>query len=670
MNTDAKQLAQQLYDLLPAIYRVEDAKIGSPLRDLVAVIAEQSAVVQESLEQAYDDLFIETCAPWLVPYIGDLIGTHPLHNKAPGAAGGRAEVAETLGLRRRKGTLAALEQIAHVVTGYPAVAVEFFQRLSVTQYVQNHIRLQNLHTIDMRDELALERLGSAFDNAAHTLEVRRISSGRGRYNIQNIGIFLFRIQSFRLTQANAARIDDFRYTFNPLGIDSPLYNEPVTETSITHFATPENVPLPISRIAMKQALNTASTYYGVNSSILLTINGTDIAESDVVVCNLTDWIHAPADVYGIDPILGRIALPTNLAAPDPETVTVSFRYGFSDAIGGGEYERGDSIEGTATQTISAAAPDIQPALDASASGGIVEFVDSRTYSLASAAPNLDVDAGASVEIRAQNGARPLIQVTGGDWVINGADDSAITLNGLVIAGGALRITGTPLSVTLRHCTLVPGIERTAENEPAQPDAPSLIIDSDSVTITLDRCIVGAIQAANGCTVTVTHSIIDATNETRIAYSAGESAPDVTLPGGTLSIENSTVFGRVHAQRMTRASNVIFDALVESGSAALPVRTERTQDGCVRFSVVPVGSRTPRRYQCVSDLARFTSTRFGTPGYAQLSRACVDAIRSGADDESEIGVFHDLYQPQRESDLRTRLDEFLRFGMEAGIYYAS
>jgi len=86
--------------------------------------------------------------------------------------------------------------------------------------------------------------------------------------------------------------------------------------------------------------------------------------------------------------------------------------------------------------------------------------------------------------------------------------------------------------------------------------------------------------------------------------------------------------------------------------------------------VPNGSRTPRRYRCVAVPARFTSLRFGAPSYCQLSSACDLSIRRGADDESEIGVFHDLFQPQRESDLHTRLDEFLRFGMEAGIFYAS
>ena len=36
----------------------------------------------------------------------------------------------------------------------------------------------------------------------------------------------------------------------------------------------------------------------------------------------------------------------------------------------------------------------------------------------------------------------------------------------------------------------------------------------------------------------------------------------------------------------------------------------------------------------------------------------------------MGAFHFLFAPQRESDLRTRLDEYLRVGLEAGIFYES
>ena len=65
---------------------------------------------------------------------------------------------------------------------------------------------------------------------------------------------------------------------------------------------------------------------------------------------------------------------------------------------------------------------------------------------------------------------------------------------------------------------------------------------------------------------------------------------------------------------------------------------------------------------------FTSLRYADPGYCQLRRSVPESIRAGADDEAEMGAFHDLFQPQRESNVRTRLDEYLRFGLEAGIFY--
>ncbi len=67
---------------------------------------------------------------------------------------------------------------------------------------------------------------------------------------------------------------------------------------------------------------------------------------------------------------------------------------------------------------------------------------------------------------------------------------------------------------------------------------------------------------------------------------------------------------------------------------------------------------------------FNSTRYGTPTYCQLADACACEIKRGADDESEMGVFHDLYQPQRLANLCTRLDEYTPAGMNAEIIYAS
>jgi hypothetical protein len=68
--------------------------------------------------------------------------------------------------------------------------------------------------------------------------------------------------------------------------------------------------------------------------------------------------------------------------------------------------------------------------------------------------------------------------------------------------------------------------------------------------------------------------------------------------------------------------------------------------------------------------QFNSRRYGMPAYCQLSDLCAPEIRAGADDESEMGVFHDLFQPQREANLQARLQEFVPAAMDAGIFHAT
>jgi hypothetical protein len=151
------------------------------------------------------------------------------------------------------------------------------------------------------------------------------------------------------------------------------------------------------------------------------------------------------------------------------------------------------------------------------------------------------------------------------------------------------------------------------------------------------------------------------------------------PGATLVIDDSTVIGKVHAQTIEHASNTLFVAALRTGGDAwrAPVWAERRQEGCVRFCFVPPGAIVPRRFKCQpeSDGAagawpHFTSLRYGNAGYCQLAASTAQAIRRGADDEGEIGVLHSLFQPQRESNLKTRLEEYLRYGLEAGIFYAT
>jgi hypothetical protein len=223
--------------------------------------------------------------------------------------------------------------------------------------------------------------------------------------------------------------------------------------------------------------------------------------------------------------------------------------------------------------------------------------------------------------------------------------------------------------------LVPGIALNIDGTPKQPTAPSIIVESGTVTLEVDHSIVGGIRAHEDAKVSITSSIVDATDPTNVAY----SALDAKSAGGEVSIVASTVIGKVRSRVLRLVSNSIIAArLAASDTWTFPVHADRRQDGCVRFSFIPLGSRTPRRFQCqpanAADALRvqpqFTAERYGALAYCQLSDRCAKEIRTGADDESEMGAFHDLFAPQRETNLSIRLDEYLRFGLDAGVFHAS
>ena len=123
---------------------------------------------------------------------------------------GRVTVANTIAYRRRKSTAAVLEQVARDITGWTAHSVEFFELLATTQHL-NHLRMHN-RTLDLRDTKQLELSGGPFESAAHALDVRRIGAAGGKYNIPNIGIFMWRLQSYPLTRVIACEIPDKGYT--------------------------------------------------------------------------------------------------------------------------------------------------------------------------------------------------------------------------------------------------------------------------------------------------------------------------------------------------------------------------------------------------------------------------------------------------------------------------
>ena len=708
----------RLWSLLPALHRVRDAERGE-LRDLVALFAEQFAALEENTDQLYDDLFIETCADWVAPYIGDLIGYRTLHGVVPAVASPRADVANTIAYRRRKGTATMLEQMARDVSGWPAHAVEFFEQLATTQYM-NHLRLHAPATPDLRDTDALLKRGGAFNRIAHTAEMRRPEPAKGRFNIPNIGVFLWRLEALSLTRvalvADAGDASGRRWRLNPLGADLALFRRPDTEASIDVLAQPVNVPEPLAVRAMALVMRaaqdaatqiTATTAdWGAGRSVVLfdgagapfPVNQPPPAPGDplpplVRVCDLRDdpaapgaWAHEAdllASEIGIDPERGRVLLGTDRAAEHAATpFSATLHLGTTRRIGGGEYERIADGETLPTQRSVAGAADWQPGLTDIAGGGRLLVQDSLSYAFT---PTLVVDAvtapgvaGHRVVVAARNGARPVL-AAGGDILLAIGARGTLVLDGLVISGATLRLAAAadtePRTLILRDCTLVPGRTLLPSGDPAVAGALSLEISHPFTTVRIERSIIGAIRSHPDAQIDLKDSVIDATAPDAVAY-AGLTAAE---PGAELTITDCTVVGLVHARLLTLASNTLFHGRLPAPAPAgwtAALRVQRRQQGCVRFCWLPAGAVTPRRHRCVSDendaalRPHFTSSRYGVAAYLQLASITPKAIRQGADDEGEIGVLHPLAQPQRESNLRIRLDEYLRFGLAAGIFYAT
>lgn len=210
-----RQLRVPLYDRLPEIYRIRDAEQLPPgqLAAYLGAVEEVFGALHENIEALYNDLFIETCDPWVIPYIADLLGTSHLKGDPRTI---RADVADTIPLRRRKGTLGAIEQLAANLTGWPARAVELFPNLAWAQHL-NHQRpdrggmppygATNITrftprrggTVAVRDPAMLSLIGTPFDPFAYTADVKSADDGARHINMPNLAIYLWRLASYRLS---------------------------------------------------------------------------------------------------------------------------------------------------------------------------------------------------------------------------------------------------------------------------------------------------------------------------------------------------------------------------------------------------------------------------------------------------------------------------------------
>lgn len=744
-------LSNRLYNLLPAIHRLRDRAQGEPLRALLGVMEAEFQLLEEDIRQLYDDWFIETCHEWVVPYIGDLLGVRGLIPLEGNSFSQRGFVANTLAYRRRKGTAAVLEQLTRDVTGWSAKGVEFFQKLSTNQYL-NHVRTDSLTTLNLRQTNVLELVNTPFETATHSVDVRHIDNSRGKYNIPNIGIFLWRLQSYFISHTTARSVSfPGAYTFNPLGESIPLFNRPRTETEVTQLAAEFNVPIPLRRRPLYDEIDTLRSsavdpgnrlYFSAQPVFQVFIAGHEIPLKQIFICNLEEpvpsipqgWYRPlpietgqsaaevaalPATIrdlrVGVDSALGRMVLSRKISATQVEpytapanvSVEVSYAYGFPGDLGGGPYNRRESVatwykpqsqtitwqigvtqdESERNQTPDQLVATLREAIEQwnthvntnSNAFGLIVLMDNQLYDLtaASAAPDIRLPAGSQLAIAAADWIaitnpedvtrkqrligtlvpnRQRAHLSGnltvqGTASANLPNPGQFILDGVLLEGALTIRPGNLGELHIAHSTILPSDMGDGILVEAQTTAGQ---QNERLTLRLTRTIVRSLKLAETVlTLQLRDCIVEAENGTAIM-----------ARGAIADIEACTILGTTQV-RSIKASNSIF---VRRVTATL------RQTGCVRFSYLPLDSLVPRRFRChptdatTHVIPQFTATTYSQPGYGQLAQSCPVEILTGAEDEGEIGAFHFLQQTQRVKNLQTRLDEYLRFGLEIGVFF--
>jgi hypothetical protein len=504
--------ADKLWALLPGVYRAEDSAIfdrPGPLRELVNRLGSQAAILRRSIDRLLEDQSIESCDDWIIPYIADLLATNLVASLD--ARGQRIDVAKTIYYRRRKGTVAILEEIAADITGWEARVVEFFRRMARTRHgidppidlpvgdqfpdpLQKAQGLIGTHShtamggwADLRNRYGAQKAHTAFDEFFHLADLRRGQGQTGWHNIPRVGVFLWRLKSFGVDHTTPVPVAGCPnwYTFDPTGRDIPLFaaaSRKETKGFGDRWVSPEEFQLPM---AIGEEL------WGTFRSALYP-NPPDALRSLGVFLKpgIAGYVLVnPADV-DVYPERGRFKVHN---PPVTGTVFGTYHYGFSSFIGAGPYDRrtrGDApLPASALQVISGGG-----ALNALAAG-TTSVEDSLTY-----VSNADLAGITKAAIVAKNEKRPALRLpAGGEWKLEGAAGAELTLEGLLVSGGDIVLRGEFESVTLRCTTLDPGassaptavFQTAADSRPLAPVR--LWIEGKVRNLTIERSIVGPIR---------------------------------------------------------------------------------------------------------------------------------------------------------------------------------
>jgi hypothetical protein len=701
----------RLFALLPAIFRSRDAEqalaiaaefgfaaadaaspdLQGPLTSLLAALEQQLTLLEAQVDQLYDDQFVETCAPWVIPYIGALVGARIVDLDDAGSA--RRQVADTIRNRRTKGTAGALAAIAGDIMDAPAEAIEYREHLVTT-----------LNLDFPSDGRAMSAAINGASGRAMTLpdfigqrsvELRDMREG-GRFAAPNLGTRVWQTRALPHNGVVPVPVtggDPGRFLFSAIGGPVKLWRKPLSDDEARTRLSLDETPGPIP---LRDASGRPEAYYGETLSVLIHVNGLPVPRDGICFCDLSDRNAAGTSwndrgsaeelaLIRIDPQLGRLAVPNSMLGLTADAMRLHFHYGQAIEAGGGGYAEAQALPASAatvaaSRTRAEVTADFAAAAEALDANPEVRIDYGGTFAPPSATAlpgQADVDALPRPQGLADGGVRSITIAAGADawptlelagsWTFTGGSDATLVLRGLRLIGRDLVIATTGLrKVLLIDCTLVPGLGQARDGTPVTPGGVGLRVQQPGCRVVIERCVVGAIRLEPTAELSVIDSVVD---------SAGADAPAIAAldgtAGGLLSAERSTIIGDVAVTAVGEIGNSLFLTRTGRTNAGSPVFVARIQSGCVRYSALPPKARVPRRYRCYPDEAEGdaagpvpASLRYGEAAYASLVAASPEAILTGAENGGEMGVMNRFSWHRRMRLLNRELPGWTPFAMVA------
>ena len=619
------------------------------MRELINRIAAQVAVIRRSIDGLWADQSIETCADWVIPYIGNLVATRMVTGLD--ARGQRLDVANTIGWRRRKGTVTTLDSVARDITGWDTHVFEAFLRLARTRHnldppVGVGSAAQSLRAAerliepvtrtpaggfaDLRSAPGALLTAGPFGQVFHHADLRRGSGTSGWYGAEKFVACCWRLQSLQVTGGTPVPVSGGadEYAFDPTGREIPLFLPPVQDTAaITGTTEPWQVPGPLTSAVLRLMTSAApgyqTTVYGV------TVYGVSAGTSAEV-----------------KPESGRFRLSAPAAPADAAAIDVSYYYGFGGQIGAGSIDPAGPAPLSAADetTVSGGGSGLDGALQEAGAGDTITVTDSRTYTLV---PAVSVVPG-TLTIRAQPGQRPVIRLAENAkaWTFTGSAGARLVLDGLLVSGGDIVLSGTFNQVKIIGCTLDPGTAdpgrgvrrdrrvRTGARVLARsvdgralaptrlwiegaPGAPAVI-----GRLEVKRCITGPIRTRNGGlaeSVVITDSIVQGFRSSAATAFTADDLFDPALLYSQLSP------GRASAQRPRAHANPLSAFIWRSVGSHVPAQARR-QLLSGQPDDAAIGALAAALNRLIGRGAIYQPTLFGGITLSRQARPGVPAVR--------------------------------------------